>query len=82
MDDSEIYAKLNALFDGFFKTTGTDLKPASTTEDIPQWDSMNHVQLMLKVEETFAVRFKHAEIAAFENVGDMVAAIRKRKNPQ
>ena len=82
MQDNNIYEKLNALFNSFFKTSGINLTPTSTTEDIPQWDSMNHVQLMLKVEETFSVRFKHAEIAAFENVGDMVAAIRKRITPQ
>lgn len=78
MNDAEIYDKLNGVFNAFFRTTTIRLHPASTTEDVPQWDSMNHVQVMIKVEEAFAVRFKHAEIAAFENVGDMVAAIRRR----
>lgn len=78
MNDNEIYERLNTVFNTFFKTTAIALSPASTTADVPQWDSMNHVQVMIKVEEAFAVRFKHAEIAAFENIGDMVAAIKKR----
>lgn len=78
MDETEIYTRLNALFRDFFKSPNIELKPTSTTENVPGWDSMNHVQVMLKVEEAFGVRFKHAEIAAFENVGDMVKAIRKR----
>ena len=80
MTDAEIYAKLNEVFNAFFKTSGIQLHPASTTADVPQWDSMNHVQVMIKVEEAFGVRFKHAEIAAFENVGDMVEAVKRRVN--
>jgi acyl carrier protein len=78
MNDNEIYAKLDALFQEFFHAPTIRLTPTSTTANIPQWDSMNHVQLILKVEQLFDIRFKHAEIAAFDNVGDMVAAISRR----
>ncbi|MBY0406592.1 MAG: acyl carrier protein [Rickettsiales bacterium] len=79
--ESEIYEKLNALFNAFFGTSSIALTPASTTADVPGWNSMSHVQIILKVEEAFSIRFKHAEIAAFENVGDMVAAILRRVGP-
>ncbi len=78
MNDDAIYAKLNEVFNAFFKSSSISLNAASTTADVPQWDSMNHVQVILKVEESFGVRFKHAEIAGFENVGDMVEAIKRR----
>jgi len=79
--DTEIVERLNQTFNNFFKTTTIALSPASTTADVPRWDSMNHVQIMIKVEEAFGIRFKHAEIAAFENVGDMIAAIHRKVNP-
>jgi acyl carrier protein len=76
--ETDIYDKINAVFNTFFKTTSIALQSHFTTADVPGWNSMNHVQLILKIEEVFDVRFKHAEIAAFENVGDLVRAIQRR----
>lgn len=79
MNEEAIYAQLNEVFRGFLGDATIALHAGTVAADVPGWDSMNHVQLMIKVEEAFSVRFKHAEIAAFENVGDLVAALLKRK---
>jgi acyl carrier protein len=81
MNDNEIYERLNQLFRDFFNDQGIVLQAHSTTADIPRWDSLNHVQIIIKIEAAFGIRFKHAEIARFQNVGDMAAAISRRVNP-
>lgn len=78
MTEQEIYEKLNVLFRGFLSNPAISLTPQTIATDIPGWDSITHVQIILKIEELFAIRFKHAEIAAFENVGDLVAAVSRR----
>ncbi|NBO19349.1 MAG: acyl carrier protein [Proteobacteria bacterium] len=79
MTEPEIYEKLNVLFRSFMNNPAIALTPQTVATDIPGWDSMTHVQIIIKVEELFGIRFKHAEIAAFENVGDLVAAVLRRK---
>lgn len=81
MNDNEIYGRLNQIFRDFFKDQNITLHAHSTTADIPRWDSLNHVQIIMQVESGFGIRFKHAEIATFENIGDMVAAIGRRVSP-
>lgn len=50
----------------------------TTAEDIPQWDSLAHVQLVVLIEEELGVRFGTAEIQGFKNLGDLVDAVVKR----
>ena len=76
MDENQMWKEVNDVFRNVFKTPSLDVKPQTTAADVPQWDSLNHVQLVLAVERRFGVRFKHAQIAAFSNVGDMVAALK------
>ena len=40
---------------------------ATTARDIPQWDSLSHVRLIVFLEEELGVRFSTAEIQEFKN---------------
>jgi acyl carrier protein len=39
--------------------------------DVPGWDSLSHVNVILAVEQHFHVRFKGAEILKLKSVGDL-----------
>ena len=56
------------------------ITPATTARDVPEWDSLSHVQLVVAVEKHFKVRFTSAEIRSFKNVGEMCEAIEKRQS--
>jgi acyl carrier protein len=43
----------------------------TTAAEIPGWDSVAHVELMIAVEERFGIRFTTGEAAGMHNVGDM-----------
>ena len=43
--------------------------------DVPGWDSVAHVGLMIEVEGRFGIRFTTGEVAGMNNVGDMVEFI-------
>ena len=38
---------------------------------VPGWDSLNHVNVILAVEKHFGVRFKPIEILRLKNIGDL-----------
>lgn len=44
----------------------------TTAKDIPEWDSLAHVRLILAVERAFKVKFSASEISRLANVGDLV----------
>jgi len=46
--------------------------------DVPEWDSLLHISLMLAVESAFKIRFRVGEVEATRNVGDLADLIIKR----
>ncbi len=49
----------------------------SSPETIENWDSMQHLNLVLAIEEKFGVRFEPEDIEAMKNVGAVAALVEK-----
>ena len=77
MNDNQLHQQLTDVFRSVFKSNNITITSETTAADIAEWDSLNHVQLILAVEAAFGIRFRHAEVASFENVGDMIQAIQR-----
>ena len=56
-------------------TDDLEIADATVAADVDDWDSLNHVKLVVAIEEQFGVRFANREIAAWEKVGDMREAL-------
>jgi acyl carrier protein len=54
----------------------------TSAADIPQWDSLAHVQLIVMVEQATGVRFTTTEIQDFQTLGDMVDTVERKQGPQ
>lgn len=73
-------AKLQEICREVFEDPVLQISPGTTAEDIPNWDSFNHLSIVAAVEQRFGVRFRTSEIETLKNVGDFVAMIdAKRK---
>ncbi|MGH7411805.1 MAG: acyl carrier protein [Candidatus Methylomirabilis sp.] len=48
---------------------------ATTAREVPGWDSLAHVSLILAVEKAFNIRLRAAEIAQLQDVGSLVALV-------
>ncbi len=70
----DIMAKLKIIFQKMFDED-VELSAKTSAKDVEGWDSLTHVRLMMTVERTFGIKFSAAEMASFENVGDLAAAI-------
>ena len=51
------------------------LTEASTAEDFEEWDSINHVRLLIGIEQDFGFEFSTNEVGMVENVGQLVNLI-------
>lgn len=77
MDLSEVYAKLQKVFDKVFLDQVT-VTPELTAGDVEEWDSLLHVSVVLAIEQEFGVRFRVGEVESAKNVGQLAELIAKR----
>jgi acyl carrier protein len=78
MNQAEVIAKLQTLFDDLFLEPVT-VTPALSAKDVPEWDSLMHISLVVSVEKAFGVRFRVGEVEATKNVGEFADLIVKRQ---
>ena len=78
MTGNEIFARLNEVFRDVFDDDSIVVKPATTADDIEDWDSLEHITLISAVEKEFGMKFKMGEISSMKNVGEMVDIIKSR----
>ena len=48
-----------------------DLQDETMAPEVPGWDSLNHVNIIVAVEKKFSVKFKSYEVLRLKNVGDL-----------
>lgn len=64
----------DVLDDPDFAVTAT-----TTAEDHPEWDSFNHINMVVAAEIHFNVKFTAAEVDSVDNVGAFVALIERKR---
>ena len=78
MEREEIKKKLNEIFCDELDNEDIVLTDDTTADDVEEWDSLSHVQLVAAMEEAFGIEFKSREILSWENVGDLIDSIQKK----
>ncbi len=77
MNQSDVIAKLQTIFDDVFLEP-VALTPTTSAKDVPEWDSLMHISLMVAVEKAFGVHFRVGEVEGTKNVGEFADLIIKR----
>lgn len=75
MDKHTIYEKLNNVFRNVFDDESITVNENTTANDIDEWDSLEHINLVVAVEKEFNVKFNMGEVNSLKNVGEMVELI-------
>ncbi|HEY3990252.1 MAG TPA: acyl carrier protein [Acidobacteriaceae bacterium] len=78
MGQQEIDARLTEIFRDIFDDDALTLRPEMTAADVPDWDSFNHINLIVATEAKFGVKFQTAEIESLKNVGHFEELIAKK----
>jgi acyl carrier protein len=74
----EIMEILNGIFREVFDDGGLIIKRETTADDIDDWDSLSHLNLVIAVEMKFGVKFALGELQSLKNVGDMADLIDRK----
>ena len=75
MNREEIFERLNTVFREYFDDDSITVDDATTAADIEDWDSLEHINLLVAIEREFGMKFTMGETSEMKNVGEMVTAI-------
>ncbi|MDE6833443.1 MAG: acyl carrier protein [Ruminococcus sp.] len=80
MNKNEIVRRLTEVFRDIFDDDSIVITEKTTANDIDDWDSIEHINLIGAVEDEFGMRFKMREVSGMKNVGEMINIIAERGN--
>ena len=78
MERQAIFEKLNEIFIDVLDIDEVELTDATNANDIEEWDSLSHIQLIVAIEKSFGIKFTSLEIMKWKNVGEMVNSIEEK----
>lgn len=78
MTRNEVYRRLDEVFQDVFDDDAIRVEDSTTAEDIEDWDSLEHINLIVAVEQEFGMKFTMGETTTLKNVGEMVDIILRR----
>lgn len=77
MTDQAILEKITEIVRDELEDDSIVLTPETQAKEVPGWDSLAHVRIVIGVESAFGLRFDTNEITGLGNVGDLVALVER-----
>jgi len=78
MNRTEIVEKLTSVFHDVFGDNSIVLNDEMTANDVEKWDSLTHMMMIAKVEESFGVKFRLKELNKLKKVGDIISLLEEK----
>ena len=75
MTHSEIMEKVQRIFREVFDDDTLVIEDSTNSSDIEDWDSLEHITLVVSMEKEFGLKFDLKEVNELANVGEMVDLI-------
>lgn len=75
MSRNDLQEQLKEIFLGIFDNEGIEIKESTTPEDVEEWDSITHIQLVVALEKHFNTRFTSKEIQNWNSVKEIMDCI-------
>ncbi len=78
MDRPTILKEVTEVFIDVLDNEDIVLTDETQATDVDDWDSLNHIQLVVGIEKHFKIRFTSKEIQSWKNVGEMITCIQEK----
>ena len=67
-----ILASMQPIFEDILDEPDLEIDRDSSAQNLPNWDSLAHVEIMETVQRRFKVKFSLIELQSLKTVGDLV----------
>jgi acyl carrier protein len=65
------------IFRDVLENDDIELTVSTVAADIPEWDSLNHIYLVVAIEKQFKIKFTTHQIQSWQCVGDVLNDLNK-----
>ncbi len=79
MDSQSYLDELQPIFQDILDQPDLVITRASNAQNVEDWDSLAHVNLVTAIERHFKIRFALAELQGLKNVGEMIDLIEQKQ---
>ena len=73
--DAEIYQGLTQVLQDVFGDPSLVATPELSADQVPGWDSVRMINIILAVEQHFGIRLRSKEIDQLKTVGDLAGLV-------
>jgi len=75
MTRNEVFNRVQDIFRDIFDEDDLKIEDSTFSDNIEEWDSLNHINLVSAIEKEFKIRFALGELQSLKNVGIMIDLI-------
>lgn len=80
MKTDEVLQRIQEIFRDVFDDKSLMIQRDTDADDIEDWDSLNHINLIVAIEKEFSIKFSLVELQLLKDVGETVDLIVKKIN--
>ena len=78
MENNEIVSRLTPIFRDVFNDEALVVSEGMTAADVPTWDSLSNINMIIAVEKAFGVKFSIKDVRNLKNVGELLELIKRK----
>ena len=78
MEKEEVLSTIQEIFRDILDNEEIILSEETTADDVEEWDSLTHIQLIVAIEKKFKIKFNSNEILSWNNIGEMINSVIKK----
>tara|TARA_B110000003_G_C16219234_1_gene366683 strand:- start:32 stop:277 length:246 start_codon:yes stop_codon:yes gene_type:complete len=79
MTRDEIFGIVQDIFRDIFDEDDLVISDITNADEIEDWDSLNHINLVSAIEKEFKIKFALGELMTLKNVGAMIDLMMDKK---
>ena len=79
MEKEDLFENIQEIFRDIFDDEFLTIESSTNSDDIEDWDSLNHINLVVAIENEFSIKFGFDELSDLKDVGAMVNLIMIKK---
>ena len=72
MTREEVFNGVQDIFRDIFDEDDMIIENSTSSDDVEDWDSLNHINLVSAIEKEFKIKFALGELMTLKDVGAMV----------
>jgi acyl carrier protein len=78
VEKSEIESRLTPIFRDVFSDDALVVTEGMTAAEVPTWDSLSNINMIIAVEKAFGVKFSIKDVRNLKNVGELLDLIKRK----